>query len=170
MRNNGRTTDYACKKNGKVTKTSVWRANNKKWVKKKTDIYLTGSITVFLSLMLAFVLAAVFSLLEGARVWGLEKRVSTDAVQTGHSLMAEYTPSLWKDYHVLFLDGSYEKDVFSIANVEERGMMFSVESQEKCRQRHGICLGYIHRRWNWKPMSWQLIMVGRVSVCRQLLL
>lgn len=43
---------------------------------------------MFLSLMLAFVLAAVFSLLEGARVWGLEKRVSTDAVQTGHSLMA----------------------------------------------------------------------------------
>lgn len=128
MRNNGRTTDYACKKNGKVTKTSVWRANNKKWVKKKTDSYLTGSITVFLSLMLAFVLAAVFSLLEGARVWGLEKRVSTDAVQTGHSLMAEYTPSLWKDYHVLFLDGRYEKDVFSIANVEDRGMLFSVEN------------------------------------------
>lgn len=96
----------------------------------KINTSVSGSITVFLSLLLAFILAAVFSLLEGARVWGLEKRVSTDAIQTGNSLMAEYTSGLWKDYHVLFLDGCYGEDDFSVSNVEARGMLFSTENMD----------------------------------------
>ncbi len=87
-----------------------------------------ASITVFLSMILAFVLAAVFSLLEAARVWGLEKKTATDAVQTSHSLMAEYTPELWDSYHLLFLDGSYGSGRFAISNVETRAEELSTEN------------------------------------------
>lgn len=77
---------------------------------------------------MAFVLAAVFSLLEAARVWGLEKKTAADAVQTSHSLLAEYTPKLWDTYHLLFLDGGYGTDDFDISDVERRADEFSTEN------------------------------------------
>lgn len=79
-----------------------------------------GSVTVFLSLVLVIVLAGVFALLEAARVWGLEKKTATDAEQTSNSLLAEYNPDLWDDYHLLFLDACYGTDTFSASNLEER--------------------------------------------------
>lgn len=97
-----------------------------------------ASITVFLSMMSAFILAAVFSLLEAARVWGLEHKTVTDAVQTSHSLLAEYRPELWENYHLLFLDGSYETDRFTISNAESRAEEFSTENLDVHSGRSGL--------------------------------
>ena len=106
---------------------------------------LKGSITVFLSLLLAIVLAAVFVLLEAARVWGLEKKTVTDAVQTSNSLLAEYSQELWEDYHLLFLDASYGTDTFSISAAEERALTFSERNLDVYALTSGIA---VSSTWN----------------------
>lgn len=84
-----------------------------------------GSVSVFLAYVLVFVLAVMFLLLEVSRVWGLEQRTENDVIMTGNSMLAEYSSSLWEEYGLLFLDGTYGNGVFQITNVEQRGAQLS---------------------------------------------
>ena len=87
-----------------------------------------GSITIFLSLLLILMLAAMFTFLEAARVWGLDKKSETDAIQTSNSLLAEYQTDLWEDYGLLFLDGCYGTDTFAVSSLGERAAVFSARN------------------------------------------
>ncbi|MBQ8662579.1 MAG: hypothetical protein IJ471_01850 [Eubacterium sp.] len=104
-----------------------------------------GSVTVFLTYLLVFILAVVFSLLEVSRVWGLEQRTEVDAVMTGNSLLSEYDVELWEKYGLLFLDGSYGQAGFQWKCVEQQGLSFSTENLDV----HGGDTGKVQlQTWN----------------------
>lgn len=73
-----------------------------------------GSVTVFLALVLVLVLSFVFSLLEGARFCCLQNRARTVTDICMQSLFGNYHAGVWEDYHLLFLDGSWQEGEFSI--------------------------------------------------------
>lgn len=76
-----------------------------------------GSITVFSALCLMLTASFLFALLESARVCGLDAYAGMKAELGLESVCAEYQPQLWEDYHLLYLDGAYGKEAFSIENV-----------------------------------------------------
>ncbi len=81
-----------------------------------------GSVTLFLSLVLVLVMSFLFSLLEGARVFCLRSRAQTVTEQCMQSLFGNYQAGLWEDYHLLFLDGSWQEGEFSMNRLLARGM------------------------------------------------
>ena len=78
-----------------------------------------GSITPFCAMMLMIVAAFVLTLLESARVNGLAHFARLKANATIDSVCAEYQPLLWQQYGLLFLDGAYGTEEFSISYVLE---------------------------------------------------
>ena len=66
---------------------------------------MDGSITLFLALILTLVFSFFFSLLEAARVQGLSQIARRGILLKIESAFGEYQTELWKDYHMLFLDG-----------------------------------------------------------------
>ncbi len=81
-----------------------------------------GSITVFLALVLVLVLSFVFSLLEGARVLCLNAKANLLTELCMQSLFGNYHQGLWDDYHLLFLDGAWNQETFSIGRFEAKAM------------------------------------------------
>lgn len=73
-----------------------------------------GSITVFASLCMLFVMSALLVLLEGARIYGLEKYVDWKGSQAMECVAAEYQPYVWEKFHLLMLDGAYGSQEFDI--------------------------------------------------------
>ena len=128
-----------------------------------------ASVTVFLSLILMLVLSVVFSFLEAARVWGLEAYAKMDAAQTSNSLLAEYDPALKENYGILCLDGSYQRETFQCALIENRAAFFSDENLSG-----GSAGG--KRQWELFPLRLSYMNVGRyelasdgdgIDFCRQ---
>ncbi len=64
-----------------------------------------GSMTLFLALILTLVFSLFFSLLEAARVQGLKQLAKRSVLLELESAFGGYQINLWKDYHLLFLDG-----------------------------------------------------------------
>lgn len=64
-----------------------------------------GSMTLFFALILTLVFSLFFSLLEAARVQGLKQLAKRSVLLELESAFGEYQINLWKDYHLLFLDG-----------------------------------------------------------------
>ena len=62
----------------------------------------TGSITVFLTLLLACFFSAVFAFLEAARVSGLKANAQVSTIQARDTVLASYNRELWENYHLLF--------------------------------------------------------------------
>lgn len=81
-----------------------------------------GSITVFLALILVLVLSFLFSLLEGARVFCLKSRAETVTEVCMQSMFGNYHAGLWEDYHLLFLDGTWQGEEFSMEKFVQRIM------------------------------------------------
>lgn len=65
-----------------------------------------GSITIFLSLALLFVIALIGSLLESARVTVAGEIALDNSYLAEQNILAEYQRELWNDYHVFFVDAS----------------------------------------------------------------
>ncbi len=62
----------------------------------------SGSITVFLALLLTVFFSAVFAFLEVARVSGLKANSQIGSMQARDTVLASYDRSLWENYHLLF--------------------------------------------------------------------
>jgi len=78
-----------------------------------------GSITPFCALSLMLVASLVFALLESARINGLNRYAEMKADAAIDSVCAEYQPYLWQQYGLLFLDGAYGAEAFSMGYVME---------------------------------------------------
>ena len=78
-----------------------------------------GSITPFCVCSLIFVSSLLFVLLELARIYVLDTYAQLKAENGMDSLCAEYQPFLWKQYGLLFLDGAYGTEEFSMNYVSE---------------------------------------------------
>ena len=78
-----------------------------------------GSITIFLSLALLFVIALIGSLLESARVTVAGEVALDNSYLAEQNILAEYQRELWNDYHVFFVDASLlngEEGAVKLAN------------------------------------------------------
>lgn len=115
---------------------------------------LQGSVSVFLAYVLVFVLAVLFLLLEVSRIWGLEQRAKNDVTMMGNSLLAEYRTDLWESYGLLFLDGTYGTNLFTLSNIEKRGVTLSEDNLSI----YGGMTGAI------TPYSWNLYGLHPASV------
>ncbi len=79
-----------------------------------------GSITPFCALSVMMVASLLFALLESARFYGLERYAMMRADTALDSVCAEYQPYLWQQYGLLFLDGAYGTEQFSMGYVMEQ--------------------------------------------------
>jgi hypothetical protein len=70
----------------------------------------SGSITVFLSLILILILALVGTAVEGARIQGSRALLEEGIYTAMDSLFAGYDDTLWKDYQLFFLDGKEKEE------------------------------------------------------------
>ena len=85
-----------------------------------------GSITIFLSLALLFVIALIGSLLESARVTVAGEVALDNSYLAEQNILAEYQRELWNDYHVFFVDLSSlngEEEAIKLANSYMAKMM-----------------------------------------------
>ena len=78
-----------------------------------------GSITPFCALSLMLVASLLFALLESARIYKLDTYAKLKAESGMDSLCGGYQPFLWQQYGLLFLDGAYGTEQFSMAYVSE---------------------------------------------------
>ena len=78
-----------------------------------------GSITPFCALSLMLVASLLFALLESARIYKLDAYATLKAESGMDSLCGGYQPFLWKQYGLLFLDGAFGTEKFSMAYVSE---------------------------------------------------
>lgn len=81
-----------------------------------------GSMTLFFALILAIVLSFFFSLLEAARVQGLDRIASRSILLEMESALGEYQVDLWKNYGLLFLDGGNDTGDLDLALLEGHRM------------------------------------------------
>lgn len=93
-----------------------------------------GSVTIFLALVLVLVMSFVFSLLEGARVYCLQSRAKIVTELCMQSMFGNYHAGLWKDYHLLFLDGTWQEGDFSMERFRQKAME---ELEENLSVSHG---------------------------------
>lgn len=78
-----------------------------------------GSITPFCAMSLMLIASLIFTLLEGARVYGLDCYADMKAETGMDSVCGEYQPFLWQQYGLLFLDGAYGTEHFSVNYITE---------------------------------------------------
>lgn len=71
------------------------------------DMKIKGSMTVFAALTFMLIASFLFALLEAGRVHILREYVDMTSELAVESVFAEYQPALWKQYHLLGLDGAY---------------------------------------------------------------
>lgn len=79
-----------------------------------------GSVTLFCALSLMLIASLLFALAESSRFYGLDCYAQMKADAAIDSVCAEYQPYLWKQYGLLFLDGAYGTEQFSMSYVMER--------------------------------------------------
>lgn len=81
-----------------------------------------GSITLFLALIMTLVFSLFFSLLEAVRVQALGEIAARSLLLELESAFGEYQSNLWRDYGVLFLDGSNGEGELDLALLERHRM------------------------------------------------
>lgn len=81
----------------------------------------SGSITVFMALLLTMFFSVVFAFLEAGRVSALKTNAQLYSMQAGDGLLSEYHPGIWKDYKLLFWQAG-ESDTVDIQRVGSRQM------------------------------------------------
>ncbi len=90
---------------------------------------------MFLSLALTMILSLVFTLLESARLYGLEAQSKMETELLLESKMAEYDTALLEQYHLYFLEAGAGKESRNLAvwnshcrNLEKRTLGRSRDS------------------------------------------
>lgn len=86
--------------------------------RKKTD--LCGSITVFASLSLLLVSSFLLTLLEAARVRGLDAYGRMQRTNAMESVFSEYDRDLFEQYGIFLLDGSYGGQSLQFSQINGR--------------------------------------------------
>lgn len=88
------------------------------------DSYLSASVSVFLSLVLAGFLTFCIALTDAVAVNTLrtETEIATDA--TGWSLLGEYNRELYRRYDLLFVDSGYNSGLPGASRTEERARTY----------------------------------------------
>ena len=89
-----------------------------------------GSITIYMCLVLPLMLALVFTLLESARVRGLQVDADRMTQAAAESVFAEYNRELLEEYDLFLLDGGYGTGSFSADNAAARMMTFLAENAD----------------------------------------
>lgn len=77
-----------------------------------------GSITIFSAMSMMLIASLLFALLESARCYGLQVQTKQKSAVVTESVFAEYNAKIWEDYHLLFLDGAYGGEEFSLEKVK----------------------------------------------------
>lgn len=90
---------------------------------------MSGSITLFLALVLTLIFSLFFSFLEAARVQGLAMLAKRNLQLSLESTFGLYHVFLWENYHLLFLDGSNKEGKFDIPALE--GSMMEEDALEQ---------------------------------------
>lgn len=80
----------------------------------------TGSITIFMSLMLMVVASLLFTLLEGSRflMLGMTAVISSQSVT--ESMFAEYNVPAYQNYHLFMMDSSYGTGQLMLSKVNQK--------------------------------------------------
>lgn len=80
----------------------------------------TGSITIFMSLMLMVIASLLFTLLEGSRflMLGMTAVISSQSVT--ESMFAEYHVPAYQNYHLFMMDSSYGTGQLMLSKVNQK--------------------------------------------------
>lgn len=100
-----------------------------------------GSITIFMSLSLTLILSLLFTLLESARLYGLQSHATMESQLMLESQMAQYHPEIYKQYGIYLLECN-QGDVLSMAGVDANMQSLGMEN---------LCGG--SREWNSSSMN-----------------
>ena len=80
----------------------------------------TGSITIFMSLMLMVVASLLFALLEVSRFMMLKMTAVLNSQSVTESLFAEYHVPAYQNYHLLMFDSSYDSGQLLLSKVNQK--------------------------------------------------
>lgn len=80
--------------------------------------YLNGYLTIYLSLILAFFLCVILTLVEGARINTMKLNLECAADIGMNSVLAEFNRELMEQYDLLFVDMSYGSGEAAIQRTE----------------------------------------------------
>lgn len=80
----------------------------------------TGSITVFMSLMLMVIGSLLFTLLEGSRYMMLGMMAVLNSQSVTESMFAEYNVPAFQNYHLLMMDSGYGSGQLLLSKVNAR--------------------------------------------------
>lgn len=89
-----------------------------------------GEITVFLSLIFILLLSLLAALLESVSLRIARNERQADMQMALESVFAEYHQDMWKEYHILGLEATYQKEHFAYENVLERLQYYGAEHTE----------------------------------------
>lgn len=88
----------------------------------------SGSITVFMSLMLMVIGSLLFTLLEGSRflMLGMTARINSQSVT--ESMFAEYHVPAYQKYHLLLMDSSYGTGQLMLSKINQKMQQLGQEN------------------------------------------
>ena len=80
----------------------------------------TGSITVFMSLLLMIIASLLFTLLEGSRYMMLGMTAVLNSQSVTESMFAEYQAPAYQNYHLFMMDSGYGGGELMLSKVNAR--------------------------------------------------
>ncbi len=93
-------------------------------MRERSSIECGGSITVFLSFLLIFMMSFIFTVLEGARITAAKAKLSMLSELASDSLAGEYYYPLFKEYGFLAVDAGYGKTEADMSETEKELLDF----------------------------------------------
>lgn len=80
----------------------------------------TGSVTIFMSLMLMVIASLLFTILEGSRIMMLGMTAVINSQSVTESIFAEYSVPAYENYHLLMMDSSYGTGQLMLSKVNRK--------------------------------------------------
>lgn len=96
------------------------RQSNQKAAVYEMKNFRQGSITVFASLTLLLAASLLLTLLEAARVEGLTAYAGMNRVNALESVFSEYNRTLFEEYGIFLMDGSYGSGTLNLSEINGR--------------------------------------------------
>lgn len=115
-----------------------------------------GSITIFMSLSLTMILSLLFTLLESARLYGLQSHATMESQLMLESLMAQYHPEIYEQYGIYLLECN-QGDVLSLAGADANMQGLGMEN---------LCGG--NNAWNGSSLNLYALNLTQCHVVQEL--
>lgn len=80
----------------------------------------TGSITVFMSLMLMIIASLLFTVLECSRILMLEMTAAINSQSITESMFAEYHVPAYQNYHLFIMDSGYGTGQLQLSKINQK--------------------------------------------------